>query len=367
MVHRVAPPEFLDPRPGINKYRFWPLGIAAAGMGTVLAAGVWWVTSGDGQQLNKARNDPQMIAAAKPLVGLPTDYTQIKRPPPPPPPPPQPEPPAPDPDPKPVQVPSPEPAVRHQGGQSKKSWQQEAREAQSKLIQVTTPNSVSGDASAGEASSGGNVSGGKGQQQASGRSSIYSTARLSAAYPHQVNAGTPIRAHTEQPITTAAPGYITAMTIGDIYTSDKKCVAIPHGSRLFGETIGEVKEGQVKVTTVWTALTRPPPKQDTIELTKVVGADADGTPGISGSVNNHWFRKFGFIIASSAIDLGVAALSGHGSGGPNVIIGGTVAENARSPLDEFAKRQLDIPPTIEVDPREISVMLNQHLPMDCFK
>ena len=85
-----------------------------------------------------------------------------------------------------------------------------------------------------------------------------------------------------------------------------------------------------------------------------------------GHVNNHWLRKFGFILASSAIDIGTAALGSRRGGGNQLVIGGTVAENARSPLDEFAKRQLDIPPTIEVEPKEISVMLSQHLPLDCF-
>jgi type IV secretion system protein TrbI len=236
---------------------------------------------------------------------------------------------------------------------------QEAREAEGKLVTVTRQDSGSPASSGAPADSGG-------QQQGGGRGSMYSTARLTAPFPLQVNARTPIRAHTEQPITTDSPGYVTAMVIGDIYTSNKSCVAFPHGSRLYGETIGEVREGQVRVTTVWTAIQRPEPRNDTIELTKVVGGEADGTPGIPGEVNNHWFRKFAFIAASSLIDLGTAALQGRGDDGFAVVLGDSVAQNARSPLDEFAKRQLDIPPSIEVEPQEVSVTLSQHLPVDCF-
>lgn len=368
MVDRIAAPEFVDDsRPRLNDIRGWPLvGMFALGLGT-FAGGIWYFTSGDAAPTQRAGNDgAQTVAHAAPLAGLPTDYTQIKLPPPDP---------APADKPAPAEKPeapkstpaAPAPRVVYQGGGGGKSWRQEAREGETKLVEI---NRTRGGASEGGASMAG-VSGAPGGSAASGgapsRGGIYSTARLTGPMDGQVNARTPIRAHTEQPIATDAPGYVTALTIGDVYTADKSCVAIPHGSRLYGETMGQVTEGQWKVTTVWTNLHRPLPRNDDIELTKVVGADRDGTPGIGGSVNNHWLRKFGFIVASSAIDLGTAALGGRGGNRGTVVIGGTVAENARSPLDEFAKKQLDIPPTIEVEPKEISVMLSQHLALDCFE
>ena len=351
----IAPPEWIDdPRPSISKYRFWPLAVLAMVGAIAVFLLILWLTSGPSEPASSARDDgAQMLAAARPLPGLPTDYTQIKRPPPPAPPPQQAEAPPP-PEPAPTPAPRPQPVIV-QGGTPKKSWREEAREASPTMITVSN-----------QAQGGQQAQQSQGSPAGDGRGDIYSSARLTAPFPDQVNAGTPLRAHTEQPITTDAPGYVTALVLNDVYTADKRCVAIPHGSRLFGETIGEVKEGQVRVTTVWTALTRPQPRNDTITLTRVVGAESDGTPGIRGTVNNHWWRKFGFIVASSAIDLGTAALSGRGSNGTAIVIGGTVAENARSPLDQFVKKQLDIPPTIEVSPREISVMLSQHLPMSCF-
>lgn len=365
MTGRAAPPEYFDDgRPPVGVIR---LGLAAAGvLGTiaVLGTGIIWLV-GDSPEPMKRGNEASLAASSPaPLQGLPTDYTQIRQPPPPPPAEEKKAEPTPTPAAEPKQ---PEPRERiiyrdsggGGGGGTGKSWRQEAREADGKLVTVTGANggqTASSDAPAGSS----------GQQQGGGRGAMYSTARLTAPFPFQVNARTPIRAHTEQPITTDSPGYVTAMVIGDVYTSNKQCVAFPHGSRIYGETIGEVKEGQVRVTTVWTAIQRPEPRNDTIELSKVVGGEADGTPGIPGSVNNHWFRKFAFIAASSAIDLGSAALQGRGDGGFAVILGDSVASNARSPLDEFAKRQLDIPPSIEVEPREVSVTLSQHLSVDCF-
>jgi type IV secretion system protein VirB10 len=351
LVDRIAAPEFIDdPRPAIDRYRTWPL--VAGGVLLVGAAfGIpYWLTSGPTEPPPRRAANDQSAAVAAPLPGLPTDYTQIKRPPAPATPPAE----------KPKEDPAsaaPEPRIVYQqgasGGGGGKSWRQEARETDAKVVEVTRPG---GGATMDR---GGGVSGG-------GRGQMYSSAGFTEPFPMQVNARTPIRAHTEQPITTDSPGYVSALVTHDVLTSDKKCVAIPFGSRLYGETIGEVKEGQVRVTTVWTALQRPEPRNDTIELTKVVGGEADGTAGLPGSVNNHWLRKFGFIIASSAIDLGVAALQGRGGGGFAVVLGDTVAQNARSPLDEFAKKQLDIPPTIEVEPREVSVTISQHIPVDCF-
>lgn len=366
MVDRIAAPEFVDDsRPSLNDIRGWPLvGLFGLGLGT-FAGGIWYFTSGDAAPVQRLGNDGrQQVAQAEPLPGLPTDYTQIRLPPPAPPPADKPAPEAKAEVPKTTPA-APAPKVVYQGGGGGgKSWRQEAREGETKLVEVNRRGGASegGASMAGVSGAPDGPSGG-----ASSRGGIYSAAKLTGPMPGQVNARTPIRAHTEQPIATDAPGYVTALTIGDVYTADKSCVAIPHGSRLYGETMGHVTEGQWKVTTVWTNLHRPLPRNDDIELTKVVGADRDGTPGIGGSVNNHWFRKFGFIVASSAIDLGVAALGGKGGNRGTVVIGGTVAENARSPLDEFAKKQLDIPPTIEVEPKEISVMLSQHLALDCFE
>jgi type IV secretion system protein VirB10 len=348
-----------DHRPRVGKLRLGLLAGGAMFLLTGLGAGIIWLTGGDSAPAAPAKA-MSMAATPEPLRGLPTDYTQIRIPPAPTPPPPETKKeeeakPAPDPEPR-------ERIVyrdRGGGGGGGKSWRQEAQEADAKVVAVSRPEGSQSTSSGAPASA-------SGAQQGGGRGAMYSAARLTAPFPLQVNARTPIRAHTEQPINTDAPGYVTAMVIGDIYTSDKSCVAFPHGSRIYGETLGEVKEGQVRVTTVWTAIQRPEPRNDTIELTRVIGGDADGTPGISGEVNNHWFKKFGFIAASSLIDLGTAALQGRGGGGLAVILGDSVAQNARSPLDEFAKRQLDIPPTIEVEPREISVVLSQHLPVDCF-
>lgn len=321
--------------------------------------GIYWLI-GDSGEVVAQKTKMDLSATPHPLAGLPLDYTQI--------------PVTALPSPKPAEppkndTPAKEPEARERivyrdtggggGGGGAKSWRREARDADAKVITVTR-------ADAGQNGTSGTPTGSGGHQQG-GRGAMYSTARLTAPYPLQVNARTPIRAHTEQPINTDSPGYVTAMVIGDVFTSDKSCVAFPHGSRIYGETLGEVKEGQVRVTTVWTAIQRPEPRNDTIELSKVVGGEADGTPGLPGEVNNHWWRKFGFIAASSLIDLGTAALQGRGGGGGvAVILGDAVAQNARTPLDEFAKRQLDIPPSIEVVPQEISVTLSQHLPVDCF-
>ena len=365
MVDRISAPEFIDTsRPPINDLRLWLVGLGIFGGFSLAGAGIWYATSGDATPVNKGRNDgSQQVANAAPLRGFPTDYTQIRAPAPPPP--------APEKTPDkaaapPPPAPAPAPAQVHSGGGRGKSWRQEAREADPQLIEVSRRRGSQGGEAMAAAPGAPGGSSGTGGAPGGSRGGIYSTAKLTGPMPGQVNARTPIRAHTEQPISTDAPGYVTALTVGDIYTADKSCVAIPHGSRLYGETMTDVKEGQWKVTTIWTNLHRPLPRNDDIELTKVVGADRDGTPGISGSVNNHWLRKFGFIVASSAIDLGTAYLGGKNGNGGTLVIGGTIAGNARSPLDEFAKKQLDVPPTIEVEPKEISVMLSQHLALDCF-
>src|SRR5690242_18362459 len=105
MVDRIAAPEFVDdPRPAIDRYRKWPV-VAGAGLLVAAAFGIpFWLTSGPDEPPKRHAANEQGAATAAPLPGLPTDYTQIKRPP-------QPAAPAvvPKPEPAPAAVPAPPP------------------------------------------------------------------------------------------------------------------------------------------------------------------------------------------------------------------------------------------------------------------
>lgn len=198
-------------------------------------------------------------------------------------------------------------------------------------------------------------------------SRLYSRHTLVDPYECQVNAGTNIAAMTEQRITSESPGTVSAVTTRDIWSADKQCLAIPRGTRFVGRYQTQVAEGQARLGVIWTGLTRPPPRNDTIDLDDTVAGDPDGTAGISGEVNGFFWRKLGYVAAASLLDIGRTAVQASGDGGMGAAIAGIFANRAASPIDEWARRQLDIPPVIQVPPREISIVLARHVPMDEFR
>lgn len=363
----AEPPRMLprDPRPGVDTLRGWPFLL----MGTVALGALGFFTIGpaiwsEGQEV--AQNDPAplQLNTSRARNDLPGDYSQVaKRPP-------EPEP-APTAEPAPEPDPVPQTVIIHQGGGGA---QQNTGPTRAELLRAArmadlAPVSIGGSgyqqASMGGAGTG--ASGGSGRPTGA----MYNQNRLTDGFECQVDAGTNIPAMTEQRLTSASPGTVSAIAMRDVWSSDKTCLAIPRGTRFVGRYQTAAAEGQVRMGIMWTGLTRPAPRPglsgDSIELPDTVAGDPDGTAGVTGEVNNHFWRKLGFVMAASLLDIGKTSITAGGEGGVGAAVAGIFANRATSPIDEWARRQLDIPPVIEVKPREISIVLAQHLPMNDFR
>lgn len=359
---RAEPPAMLprrEPRPLVTTLRGWPIVVIGLGAVGTLAA----VTVLPGL----LKDDPAPVQAAplrlgdpRGLRGMPEDYSQV----PPPAVPPQ----------EVAEVPrdagtgtgaeTPVPSTggRRNTGPTRAELLRAARMADLSPVGIGR-NGRRGVVQAnaeGDPDGGGGRSGGQG-----GR--MYSRYGLTQPFDCQVNAGTNIPAMLEYRLTSASPGTAAAVVTRDVWSADKSCLAIPRGTRFVGRYRTEVKEGDVRMGILWTGLTRPPPRNDSIELADTVAGDPDGTAGVSGEVNEHFWRKLGFVAAATLLDIGTTAITAEGDGGVGAAIAGIFADNAADPIDEWARRQLDIPPTIEVEPRQISIVLAQHLPMDEFR
>ncbi|QQP93966.1 TrbI/VirB10 family protein (plasmid) [Skermanella sp. TT6] len=351
----VDPPRSVnDPRPPIHTMLKWPVALAGTAMVALLAG----ITIGptlfrDEPEPKRVDPEPRM-ATPRPLHGMPTDYSQVQ-------PPPEPEAvPAPAPAPAPVAAPAPAPVTRVMGGgprgPTKTELLREAMRSPLKPIPITSGGNVAVEQAA--------VGGSGGAAPAS---NLYSRHSLVDPYECQVNAGTNIPAMTEQRITSESPGTVSAVVTRDVWSADKACLAIPRGTRFVGRYQTQVAEGQARLGVIWTGLTRPPPRNDTIDLDDTVAGDPDGTAGLSGEVNGFFWRKLGYVAAASLLDIGRTSIQATGEGGMGAAIAGIFANRATSPIDEWARRQLDIPPVIQVPPREISIVLARHVPMDEFR
>lgn len=153
-----------------------------------------------------------------------------------------------------------------------------------------------------------------------------------------VTEGTLIPAILETAINTDVPGYVRAVVSQDVRSFDGKRVLVPRSSRLIGQYQAGVQQGQRRAYVIWTRLIRP----DGVSVNLASPAIGfDGTTGLEGDVNSHFFKRFGSSLLLSVVG-GLGALATGGIGG--VIVAG----GAQSAAGSAAQSNGDISPTIRV-------------------
>lgn len=153
-----------------------------------------------------------------------------------------------------------------------------------------------------------------------------------------VTEGTLIPAILETAINTDVPGYVRAVVSQDVRSFDGKRVLIPRSSRLIGQYQAGVQQGQKRAYVIWTRLIRP----DGVSVN--IGSPAigfDGTTGLEGDVNSHFFKRFGSGLLLSVVG-GLGAIATGGVGG--VIVAGGAQGAANSAVQQTG----NISPTIRV-------------------
>lgn len=163
-----------------------------------------------------------------------------------------------------------------------------------------------------------------------------------------VTQGTLIPAVLETAINTDVPGYVRAVVSQDVRSFDGTRVLVPRSSRLIGQYQSGLQGGQKRAYVIWTRLIRPDGASVNL-ASPAVGFD--GTTGLEGKVNSHFFRRFGSSMLLSVI-------GGLATGGASVVLGGgtsaastalqqdgqiapTVRVRAGEPIRVFTARDLD--------------------------
>ncbi len=152
-----------------------------------------------------------------------------------------------------------------------------------------------------------------------------------------VTQGTLIPAILETAINTNVPGYVRAVVSQDVRSFDGKRVLVPRSSRLIGQYQSGVQNGQKRAYVIWTRLIRPDGASVNI-ASPAIGFD--GTTGLAGDVDNHFFKRFGSALLLSV----VGGLGAVASGGASVVIGGAGQSAANTALQQDGA----IGPTIRV-------------------
>jgi type IV secretion system protein VirB10 len=166
-----------------------------------------------------------------------------------------------------------------------------------------------------------------------------------------ITQGTMIPAVLETAINTDVPGYVRALVSQDVRSFDGSRILVPRSSRLIGQYQSGLQAGQKRAYVIWTRLIRP----DGVSVALASPATGfDGSGGLPGKVDTHFFQRFGSAMLLSVIG-GLTTLA---SSGTSVVLGGgqnaaatalqqngqiapTVRVRMGEPIRVFTARDLD--------------------------
>lgn len=152
--------------------------------------------------------------------------------------------------------------------------------------------------------------------------------------------GTIIPAVLETALDTDLPGYARAIVSRDVRGFDGSQVLVPRGSRLVGQYRSGIETGQSRAYVIWSRVIRP----DGVSVQLGSPAlDGDGSTGLPGEVNRHFWQRYGASILLSVVGGAVTAL-GSGDSTSTLVIGNSTSSAASQALSTDGK----IPPTIRI-------------------
>lgn len=142
------------------------------------------------------------------------------------------------------------------------------------------------------------------------------------------------------------PGRITAYVSSNVYDADGQLL-IPMGSSLVGRYDSGVKVGQSRLMFAFERLILP--NGYSFDLPAAAGTDLAGASGMTGDVNNHFFKMFGTsLLIAILADKGTkqpSSVTQVGTSGPVTAAGQVLSDVSKTILE----RNRTIPPTITVD------------------
>ncbi|MGH7107499.1 MAG: type IV secretion system protein VirB10 [Acetobacteraceae bacterium] len=146
----------------------------------------------------------------------------------------------------------------------------------------------------------------------------------------------------ETAIDSTLPGMTTCVTATDTFGADGTVVLLPRGTKLVGETRGQVEQGSSRVFVLWTEARTP---SGVVIPLDSPGTDELGRSGLAGKVNRHFWQRFGAAILISVINGGIEyAVQSQNQGGAVIYDPGATQQV----MTEALKGTVNIPPTVTV-------------------
>ena len=144
----------------------------------------------------------------------------------------------------------------------------------------------------------------------------------------------------ETAIDSTLPGMTTCILATDSFGVDGKVVLLERGTKLIGETRGQVQQGAARIFVLWTEARTP---TGVIVPLDSPGADELGRSGLPGEVNTHFWERFGAAMLISVIEGAVQAAVQNSSSGGTVVVNPSSSQDV---LTEVLKSTINIQPTV---------------------
>ena len=145
----------------------------------------------------------------------------------------------------------------------------------------------------------------------------------------------------ETAIDSTLPGMTTCVTATDTFGVDGRVVLLERGTKLVGETRGQVQQGSARVFVLWDEARTP---TGVVVPLASPGADELGRAGLPGQVNRHFWERFGAAMLISVLDSGVQASVQSSSRSGGVVVSPAASESVAT---EALKGTLSIPPSVQ--------------------
>ncbi|RVT90549.1 TrbI/VirB10 family protein [Sphingomonas crocodyli] len=129
-----------------------------------------------------------------------------------------------------------------------------------------------------------------------------------------VTAGTLLPCVLQSAINSTQPGYTSCTIPRDIFSDNGNVIVMEKGTRVLGEYRGGISQGQNRLFILWTRAVTP--SGVAIDLASPA-SDALGRSGVPGTIDSHFWDRFGGALLLSLIDDGMQvagqALADRGS------------------------------------------------------
>lgn len=144
----------------------------------------------------------------------------------------------------------------------------------------------------------------------------------------------------ETAIDSTLPGLSTCVMATDAFSADGSVVLLERGTKLIGETRGDVRHGSSRIFVLWSEARTP---DGVVVPLASPAADELGRSGLPGDVDRHFFERFGAAILISVIDGAVQSAVMSSRDGGAVIYN---PSTSRDIMTEVLRSTVNIPPTV---------------------